>query len=222
MSDNKQPDIGKDIIRYHKIMTRGINTSNKHINESLKNRSLDPSSRGGFLNYVQTLLTILKAHHMAEDQVIFPYVRDIFPEVPYERLIEEHEVISTELNSINKAILDLNSENDELTFLNKIKASMSVIAGLWPPHIEIEESMVYEKIGYKLDPEENNRLRMEFIQFYMKHVSPDYLIVPFSVYNLESEDRVAMEQNLPEEVKTKLLPIDWKDKWAPMQPFLLE
>ena len=62
---------------------------------------------------------------MSEDEVIFPYVHDLIPEAPYERLIEEHTALSLELNKINNAITDLSLEGDSIIFLKLLNSALS-------------------------------------------------------------------------------------------------
>jgi hypothetical protein len=61
-------------------------------------------------------------------------------------------------------------------------------------------------------------LRMEHSQ---KHSGPDYHVVPFLLFNLTPEERVTFEAEMPRIVMEQLLPVVWKEKWAPMMPFLL-
>jgi hypothetical protein len=46
--------------------------------------------------------------------------------------------------------------------------------------------------------------------------------MPFVLYNLPAEERAILAQKMPPIVTQQLLPVDWKEKWAPMQPFLLD
>ncbi len=55
----------------------------------------------------------------------------------------------------------------------------------------------------------------------MKHSGPDYLVVPFLLYNLSPEDRATMSAEMPPVVTQQLVPVVWKEKWQPMSPFLL-
>ena len=83
MSNEKQPDIGEDYIRFHKVMTRGIAVSLQNINEYLQNGELEKLNREGFLKYVQSFSSVLNGHHQVEDDKIFPYFQDKLPEVPW-------------------------------------------------------------------------------------------------------------------------------------------
>jgi len=55
----------------------------------------------------------------------------------------------------------------------------------------------------------------------MAHAGPDYLAAPFILHNLEAEDRAHMAGEMPPIVSQELVPVVWKDQWAPMKPFLL-
>jgi hypothetical protein len=45
--------------------------------------------------------------------------------------------------------------------------------------------------------------------------------VPFALYNLPDEERAILARTMPPKVIDELVPVVWKEKWAPMQPFLL-
>jgi len=58
-------------------------------------------------------------------------------------------------------------------------------------------------------------------EFSMKHMAPDYLVMPFILYNLSKQDREALAGMLPPIITQKLVPIDWKPKWESMKRYLL-
>jgi hypothetical protein len=53
----------------------------------------------------------------------------------------------------------------------------------------------------------------------MRAVSP-FLLVPFLLGNLSGKDRTSMSREIPWLVTRVLVPV-WRNKWAPMEPFLL-
>jgi hypothetical protein len=55
-----------------------------------------------------------------------------------------------------------------------------------------------------------------------KNMGPHYLVVPFMLYNLEPGPRSILASRMPSEMTEQLVPVAWKDQWAPMKPFLLE
>ena len=50
MSNENQPNIGADYIRFHKVMTRGIAVSLQNINEFLQIGAIEKLNREGSLN----------------------------------------------------------------------------------------------------------------------------------------------------------------------------
>jgi hemerythrin-like domain-containing protein len=223
MSNENRPNVGEDYIRFHRVMTRGLAVSLQNINEFLEIGALETSSREGFLKYVQTFSSISNGHHLVEDEKIFPYFMDKLPDVPYDRLISEHIIFEGGLQEINTGLDNLWAENDELESLNLLKSGLGKIDRLWYAHIEIENTLLYGRVGsLKIDSEEMIRLQKEFVEFFQEHSGPEYLVGPFVLYNLSPEDRRVVAQGLPDIVTKQLIPIEWKDKWAPMQPFLLE
>ncbi|MEN6593179.1 MAG: hypothetical protein ABFC12_08060 [Methanobacterium sp.] len=74
----------------------------------------------------------------------------------------------------------------------------------------------------EIDSEEMIRIQKEYVEFFQEHTGPEYLVGPFVLYNLTPEDRAMAAQGIPEIVTKQLIPIEWKDKGAPIQPFLLE
>ncbi len=56
----------------------------------------------------------------------------------------------------------------------------------------------------------------------MKNSGPEYLVIPFVLYNLTGQDRTMIEQVMPPLVTQQLVPGAWKEKWAPMKPFLFD
>lgn len=223
MSNENRPNIGEDYIRFHKVMTRGLAVSLKNVNEFLDIGSFETSNREGFINYVQSFSSILNGHHLVENEKIFPYFMDKLPEVPYERLISEHNIFKNGLQEINTGLGDLSSVNDELKSLKLLKSGLDKIDQIWHPHIKIEDIQLYQQVGsLKIDLEEMVKIQKEFVEFFQEHTGPEYLVIPFVLYNLTPKDRAKTVQGLPEIVTKQLVPIEWKDKWAQMQPFLLK
>jgi len=223
MSNENPPNIGEDYIRFHKVMTRGLAVSLQNVDEFLNRGALETQNREGFLKYVHSFSSVLNGHHLVEDEKIFPYFRDKLPEVPYERLVSEHRIFKSGLQEINTGLNNLKAVNDELESLKLLKSGLGKIDQIWSLHIQIENSQLYGRVGsLKIDSEEMLRIQKEFVEFFQEHTGPEYLVGPFVLYNLSPEDRAIAAQGLPDIVTKQLVPIEWKDKWAPMKPFLLE
>ncbi|WP_321422669.1 hemerythrin domain-containing protein [uncultured Methanobacterium sp.] len=223
MSNENPPNVGEDYIRFHKVMTRGLALSIQNVDSFLNSGELETQHRDGFLKYVQTFSSVLNGHHLVEDEKIFPYFMDKLPEVPYQRLISEHNIFKSGLQEINSGLDSLKVENDEMKSLQLLKSGLGKIDQKWHEHIQIENTQLYGRVGsLKIDSEEMMRIQKEFVEFFQEYAGPEYLLGPFVLYNLSPEDRAIAAQGLPEIVTKQLIPIEWKGKWAPMQPFLLE
>ena len=98
------------------------------------------------------------------------------------------------------------------------------MADLWHPHIAIEERDIYdvETIAGVMDLDENVRVGQMLAEIAQQHVEPAYLGVPWLLYNLPPDVRAIVAQTMPPVMTQELIPVVWKDKWAPMKPFLLE
>jgi hemerythrin-like domain-containing protein len=204
-------------------MTRGLAVSLKNINDFLNLGEIEKLNREGFLKYVQSFSSVLHGHHLVENEKIFPYFKDKLPEVPYERLMSEHEIFKEGLQEINTGNGNLISKNDELESLRLLKSGFEKIDQIWNSHIQIENTQLYGKIGsLNMDSEEMIKILKEAGEFFQEHTDPAFLVVPFVLYNLSPEDRKITTEGFPEMVTKQLVPIDWKDKWIPMQPFLLK
>lgn len=222
MENKNQGDVGKDIIRFHRIITRSLETIIQNVDKFIETGAIENEKREGFLKYIQTFQTVMDVHHALENEKIFPYFKEKLPDAPYDRLMTQHEWVKTALTQIIGGINELKSNVDELESLNSIKTGLKQIDKIWHPHIKIEEDQIYGRVGsLNLGLEENNKLRLEFSQFFEEHAEPAYLVIPFLLYNLSPKDRAIQAQYLPEIITKQLISVDWKDEWAPMKPFLI-
>jgi hypothetical protein len=176
-------------------------------------------SAGGYRKYVTALLSFVSAHHLTEDEVAFPYFEDRLPEMPFDRLEEEHEEIERMLEQAQGRVEGLDEEPEAL---RDLEAQLREIRELWHPHIGIEEKHLdAERLGEMLPVEEHERISGEMGKLSMEHAEPLHLVVPFALYNLPADERAALTRNMPPKVIEELMPGPWKERWAPMQPFLL-
>ena len=108
-----------------------------------------------------------------------------------------------------------------LTDLNRALTKMS---DLWHPHIQTEEGHFGVEVGAELfSIEEHIEMGQAFAKHSQEHATaPDYLMVPFMLFNLSAEERAIMAQAFPPIITQELVPVAWKEKWAPMAPFLLD
>jgi hemerythrin-like domain-containing protein len=222
MAESYQPNVAKDLARIHSVITRALRVAAERSQAFAQQGYPDASTREGFASYVRSLVSVLDGHHLLEDELAFPYLRDKLPEAPYDLLMAQHREMLPILEQI-KATIEAAAEVSASGALNDINRALTQIAGIWHPHIQIEEEhFTPEKTGLLIDAEEHLRLSRMFGEYSQQHTSPDYLVVPFILYNLPAEQRAIQAQAMPPIVTQQLVPIAWKEKWASMVPFLLD
>lgn len=217
-----EPNIGMELLRIHSIITRGLKISTENAQAFRDLGFPNKMTQEGYLSYVNSFVAVLNAHHLTEDDLAFPYLREKFPEAPYELLKTQHQNIVLFLNQIRADIELLTTETETGNSLNPLSESLREIAALWYPHIRIEEDhFTVEKMRTRIPLEDHIKMGKLFVEHSQQLATPDYLVVPFLVYNLEPAERMTFIGQLPPVVTQQLIPTVWKAKWEPMKPFLL-
>jgi hemerythrin-like domain-containing protein len=223
MSKSNRPNIGADLARLHSIVTRGLEVAIDHSQSLAQQGYPDAATREGFISYVRSLTSVLHAHHLTEDELAFPYFRDLMPDTPFDSLTVEHQEMTPLIDQIEMVIEKVEADPHAAEPLNDLNRALIKVRDLWHPHIELEEDHLSpEKADELLSVEEQIELGKRFAQHNQEHAKPDYLVVPFLLYNLTPEERAIFSQGLPPVVTQELVPIAWKDKWSQMKPFLLD
>lgn len=196
----------------HKIITRALQVSIERIQGLATQEFEDEGSKQGFLNYVQTLVTILHSHHLTEDDLVFPYLRAKLPHAPFETLVQEHHAMVRVLDEI-KPLLKKGEVAQLLSPLKRLNA-------LWHPHIDTEMCECIHKADGVVSGEEQARMVKRFSEHGQGHSGPPELALPFLLYNLSPEDRQEFSKDWPPELLQHLVPVVWKAKWESMAPYL--
>lgn len=203
--------INQGLVMIHRIISRGI----KHAIE--KSREFANSSSGnaqGLLLYITALRNIIHSHHMGEDDIVFPYFLDKLS-APYARLEADHQVFAEIIDEIDGHLKEINTGN--VANIAELLEKMDV---LWGPHIKLEEEyFTAGRLNELMSKEEQERLVQYVSKHGQKNAGPGYLILPFVIYSLDTSER-AWISDLPWFVRKIMVPVIWKNKWKPMQPYL--
>ena len=217
------PNIGHNMLRIHRVISRGIEISLEH-NRALASGSLsDPDLRQGLSDYTHCLLTVLDGHHRMEDDLVFPVLRERMPGAPFKLLASEHHDMLPVLKAASDSLESLTvGRNSEAAAIH-LASALELLKSLWYPHIQREEKHFSPTVlAEVLEPAAHVEQLQRFADYSKEHVKPDYLIVPFMLFNLNPEDRARMSQGMPEAITAELVPIVWKPHWEPMRPFFLD
>jgi hemerythrin-like domain-containing protein len=216
------PNLARELARIHRVITRGLTVGVAKGVEFQKRGFQNLTIRQGYADYIHCVLVTLKVHHLAEDEIGFPFLKEKFPNAPFERLSADHQKMETLLEPLLKATADSTRDGGE-TALTRLMDDLRSISAIWTPHIQVEEeNFSQDAVTASVDAEDQDRLSMEFGKHSRAHATPAYLVLPFILFNLNAEDRALMAAAFPWVVNKFLIPIAWKSKWAPMKPFLLE
>ncbi len=221
LTDAHVPSPARDLVRIHRVITRGLATGLEKGNHFRQAGFEEAALKQGFCDYCRSLAIVLGGHHQGEDAIVFPAFKQKLPQAPYDHLAAQHKQIESCLSSVHEAV-------DEITGapgpgLDRLLDGLNEITEVWAPHIRMEESIFsHEVLCEVMSPAEQGDLAARIGKFSQEHSAPPYLVLPFVLFNLDSEDRTALLANMPGNILDDLVLKAWKDQWAPMKPFLLD
>lgn len=221
MSTNT-PHLAQDLFRIHKVITRGLLVGHRKGEEYLENGFALPNELPGYSSYIHSLAAVLGTHHTGEDLIAFPIFKKVIPMAPYTQLSLDHHRIETLLTNLPDALKALPGDTTDKSLMI-IVDTIKKISDVWFPHIQVEElNFSEEAVNTVLSPDEQQAISQASSKHSQEHSEPAFWIMPFVLFNLEPEERTKMATLLPPVIMNELIPIVWKDQWAPMKPFLLE
>jgi hypothetical protein len=137
-------------------------------------------------------------------------------------MADQHRKLIPALSAVESALSRLSVDEDPAPALRDLVSALETTRELWTEHYKLEEEYLSEeRIAGAIDAGEQLRLCHLFAEESRKHAPDEELLVPFVLYNLSPADRALMSQVFPPIVVERLVPIDWKERWEPMSPFLL-
>ncbi len=221
LNDSNLPDLAQDLVRIHHAITRGLNVGLKSGGEFLRDGFPDRDLQRGYKDYVQSLGSVLAAHHLGEDEIAFPALKEKLPTAPYKRLAADHRKIEAALTPMSAALSNIGEANP-VAGLGGVVDSLRKILAIWPSHIGLEESSFGSStIARVMTPQEQADVSLRMGKSSQEHAGPPFLVLPFVLYNLVGDDREGMAAAIPAPVRV-LIEKDWKEQWNLMRPFLLD
>jgi hemerythrin-like domain-containing protein len=213
--------LASGLVRIHLVITRGVGVAREQSHAVAKGERVDASVATGFADYLHALVSVLRGHHSAEEEVIFPPLRDRFPDVPWDVLAEEHRAMVPVLGVLDDHAGRVRERPSSDTWASAAQA-LDRVGALWGPHRQREETHFTPPVVARVvPPDEQTALTAMMAAHSQQHTGPDYLVVPFLLFNLAGEDRRGMASLFPPVVVHQLMPGMWRDKWSAMGRFLL-
>jgi hemerythrin-like domain-containing protein len=221
--DSNTPNIGVLMVHIHNAVTRGLDVAIERSAAFIKDGYPDAKTQDSFITYARTLGLLINAHHLTEDNVVFPYLRLKLPKAPFKKLSADHKKMDGLLKDIQIACNMMAVQPQGGEPLKNLNIAVTGISEIWHPHIAIELFNIYEakRTEDVMSTDEQIKLMTDAAMYSMKEGDPGYM-VPFILYNLQGDDRAYMEHTLPAPFLKELIPVVWKNKWEPMKPFILD
>jgi hypothetical protein len=217
MSNNVIPNIGYDLLRIHKVISRALDVALRSIQDNKQSERYPK----GFMMYLRSLTIVLHGHHEGEDELSFPFWRTRLPEGPFDKLSEQHRQMLFPIEKVERWI-EAVIGSPTAGLIAEVRQPLADLLTLWLAHIELEEATIGpENTAKYLTQDENALLGKQLAEHGQAHAKPPEIAIPFVVYNLAGVDRVEYLKLLPPMLSQKLIPNVWKAAWAPMIPFLL-
>ena len=219
--ETPKPNTARDLLLIHRIISRALEVTRQKGQEYLANGFPDAVVRQGYHDYIHCMVSVLDAHHLTEDEVVFPQLGIRIPSAPCGLLSADHQKMVVLLDEI-KTSLDQFDEDGSKQAIGSILISLERLKDMWYPHIGIEESHFTEaNVNQVMSDEEQQSFGQLTSKHSQERISPDYLVVPFLLFNLNATERSVFSANMPAVVTQQLVPQVWKEKWLPMKPFLV-
>jgi hypothetical protein len=83
---------------------------------------------------------MLHAHHLSEDEFVFPYFRERMPDAPFDDLVAQHRKMEPLLRDIRAACDTLSEEGEGIEATWALHRTLDRLSVLWHPHIALEEA----------------------------------------------------------------------------------
>ncbi len=221
MSDSNPSNVIDGMLSIHAVITRGLKVAVETTDALAHQGNPDARLHDGLLVYLRCLVSLLTVHHDTEDTLAFPAFRERLTG-PFELLIEQHRILHPMLEEAAAEIDAATATPGASDPLRMLNLTFRRIDELWHPHIAIEqEHFTVDRCAACIPPEEHIRLNALFLEHARRNWGADDLMVPFLLHNLEPDRRSIFAAEMPPVVLEQLVPVVWKERWAPMQPFLL-
>jgi hypothetical protein len=212
------------MLRIHSIITRGLEITHTHSLQFSQNGFPNQSTQVGFSRYVHCLLVVLENHHQMEEEIAFPYFQDRLPSLRIEPIIEQHKQMKPHIHAVKTALEQFNTGLSPTESLSQLADASSKLNILWGMHAPAEEIYFANNSmsAFELSHEEQIAITRRTSEHSQKNSNPPQWVVPFLLYNLPPDEREQMAQLMPPHISKMIVPMVWKNEWAPMKPFFFD
>jgi len=154
-------------------------------------------------------VTMLRAHHGYEDELLLPLLRAKGAEGPWQQVATEHERLAALCARLERSA---GSERAEL--LRKVYQ-------LVVPHMAAEEAHLgVDRWREWLSEAEATAFGKEVAQHSREHLKPATKLLPLILFNLTPKERATFTARMPGFLVRGLVPYAFRPMWRPLRPFM--
>lgn len=222
MSEPPSLTVAGDLSRIHQVITRALQVALQQ-SQFLATKELAVEDFG-LQCYITALLQLLDSHHRIEDDLLFPHFRQKMPALPVAEMENQHRALVPLLEKLAGLLPELNQTHHATTVSwIAIAETLIKIEAMWEPHYQLEEAYLNEdNISQVIGPGEQEKLCHLYAETSQHHITVDYLVLPFILYNLPLQERQIMAKAFPTQITEKLIPGEWYLQWQVMSSYLLK
>ncbi len=218
MSAYTKFDFASDLVVIHKVITRALGIAvDENVSAFEKRADYD-----GYILYTECLLRQLHEHHSNEDIVVFPLLRNLLPDAPYDLLMSQHRAMIRAVEHVESTITALKAGTHTTDTQAQLLGNLQDLRAQWVDHsAEEEANFGPDGISPAISMADRVRIGKAASRYAQLHSFPISLMLPFMLYNLQRQDRATMSQTIPGFLTKFFVPVLWRKRWEPMRPYLL-
>lgn len=154
-------------------------------------------------------VTMLRAHHGYEDDLLLPLLRQLQAEGPWSKVHDEHERLAVLVARLSRV-----GATQRLGLLRQVR-------DLVVPHMAEEEVHLRPRQWRQwLGEEEARGFGKEVAAYNRAHLKPGTKLLPLIIYNLTPSERAAFTEKMPRFLVKGLVPFAFRPMWRPLRPVM--
>ena len=176
MSTEQRPDAAAQLVGIHAMITQALNGAIERSEYFAQTGFHDAETQQALVGYMGCFGGMLHAHHLSEDEFVFPYVRDQMPDGPFDTLIAQHQEMEPLLAEVRATCGTLAQNGQGAEASQALHGTLTRLAALWHPHIQIEERQFSrEALDALWDAEQEAKFGRALGEYVAQHTDPEMM-----------------------------------------------
>jgi hemerythrin-like domain-containing protein len=176
MSEKKRPDAAAELVQIHGMITQALNGALDRTQHFAQAGFPDAETQQALVSYMGCFGGLLHAHHVSEDEFVFPYIRSAWPDGPIDTLIAQHQEMEPLLADIRATCGTLSGNGHGSEASQALHDTLTRLSALWHPHIELEEAQFSrEALDTRWDIQQEAKFGKALGEYLRQHTDPEMM-----------------------------------------------